>query len=1038
MTLPTYLLAGAVPRRTAHVRSPFVTRFRYLSFLTDYGLEDGFVAACRGVAARIAPDTSLIDVTHVVPRGDVRRGAAVLAQTVPYLPPAVHVAVVDPGVGTARRGIAVAAGDSVFVGPDNGLLSWAVTASGGAERAFSLTNRELWLAKVSATFHGRDIFMPVAAHLAGGTELAATGAEIDVADLVTLPVPERLVRDSIAEGEVLTVDRFGNVQLTITAADAAEIGLEPGSAALIRCGRHQLIIPYRDMFGAVAPGELVAYADSAGLVSIAVNGGDAAQRLGLPPGARVSIAAAPQTIRLIRRCAFRLGRVRGTITEPAERRYRGPGPWILGPLQRRNLTKVPHRLPRGTLVPFTTGLAAVLTVLGVLGFSPAVAGASMRAGYGNTARDQEWWLDSLHVTQAWQKSEGSGITVAVLGTGVDASYPGLAGAVITGPDYTGSGEEAGSPYWGVEGTAVAGIIAAHEGGQGLAGVAPAAKILSVRVTLEFNDPLATDRALSQRLPDAIAQGIRYAADNGARIIDLPLDPGTLGLTGEGDPAAAGGSPAERAAIAYALSKGVVLVAPAGDDGQGPGIVNYPAAYPGVVAVGAIARNGQLASFSTRHSYPLLTAPGVSLVAATPPDGYRTMSSTSTASGIVAGVAALVLSRFPHLTAAQVTQALIESTATTAGGAGLPPLPPRSAAGAGYGTVDAIRAVDTAAIISAASQPRQAARPAAPHQPARHPVASPHQAAAGSLAGSVLRDAVAGVCVLIILLVVALLVLRSRRDGRGARGVSARKQRDRGGPADRARTRGQHENRRPGRVPASDAGAPQRPQAGRPSPPASPGWASPAGWQGGGIGEIRPPLSRPAAAPAPRTYRTNRGAPRADGDSGPPWAPAPEPQRLIGPLPVASASSLPPEPFPGIRLPGDMAAPSGAPADSPAPGGFDLTTPPADFDLSTPAFGLTPPAFGEPSPATEAPPPASDSAVTRAEALPARQGLGFAAAPVPADYAAPPAESVAPEPGPETAVAADPSYIWDLAATDVFPAATEAIVPQDDAPEAGES
>lgn len=275
-----------------------MTRFRYLSFLTDYGLEDGFVAACHGVAARIAPHASIIDVTHLVPPGDIRRGAAVLAQTVPYLPPAVHVAVVDPGVGTARRGVAVAAGDSVFVGPDNGLLSWAVTASGGAAHAVSLTNRELWLADVTATFHGRDVFMPVAAHVAAGAELAGAGAEIDAADLVTLPAPERLIRDSVAEGEVLTVDRFGNVQLTITASDAAEIGLSSGGTALVRCGHHQLTVPFRDMFGAVAPGELVAYSDSAGLVSIAVNGGDAAQRLGLPPGARVSIAAATTTIRL--------------------------------------------------------------------------------------------------------------------------------------------------------------------------------------------------------------------------------------------------------------------------------------------------------------------------------------------------------------------------------------------------------------------------------------------------------------------------------------------------------------------------------------------------------------------------------------------------------------------------------------------------------------------------------------------------------------------------------------------------------------------
>jgi S-adenosylmethionine hydrolase len=274
-----------------------VTRFRFLSFLTDYGLQDGFVAACHGVAARIAPHAAVIDVTHLVPPGDIRRGAAVLAQTVPYLPPAVHVAVVDPGVGTTRRGVAVAAGDSVFVGPDNGLLSWAVTASGGAARAVSLTNRALWLAGVTATFHGRDIFMPVAAQLAGGAELTAAGTEIDVEDLVTLPAPERRIRDSVAEGEVLTVDRFGNVQLTITASDAAQIGLKPGATAYIHAGDHGLTVPYREMFGAVAPGELVAYADSAGLLAIAVNGGNAAQRLGLRPGARVSVTTASPTIR---------------------------------------------------------------------------------------------------------------------------------------------------------------------------------------------------------------------------------------------------------------------------------------------------------------------------------------------------------------------------------------------------------------------------------------------------------------------------------------------------------------------------------------------------------------------------------------------------------------------------------------------------------------------------------------------------------------------------------------------------------------------
>ena len=483
----------------------------------------------------------------------------------------------------------------------------------------------------------------------------------------------------------------------------------------------------------------------------------------------------------------------------------------------------------------------MLTVLGVMGFAPAIATASTPAGYANTTREQEWWLAGLHIPQAWQESEGSGITVAILGTGVDASYPGLAGSVITGPDYTGSGRTPGSAYWGYEGTAVAGIIASHERGQGLVGVAPAAKILSVRVTLEFNDPLASDQTVSRRLPDAIADGIRYAADHGARIIDLPLDPGTLGLTSKGDPAAAGGSPAERAAVGYALSKGVVLVAPAGDDGQGAGLVNYPAAYPGVIAVGAIGRTGHLASFSSRQSYASLTAPGVSLVAATPPDGYGTISSTSTASGIVAGVAALVLSRFPHLTVAQVTQALVESTVAAASGAGLPPLPARSAAGAGYGTVDAIRAVDMAAIITTASQPHQPAPTASPDKLARHPVAAPHRPAASALAGSVLRDAVAAVGGLIVLLVIALLVVRARRE------------RGRGRTTDRPRPRGQHENRKPDRGPAAaaagfgtadDARAPRRVPATRPG-------ARPPG--------LRPRAGKAAASARSAPLRTPRPA-----------------------------------------------------------------------------------------------------------------------------------------------------------------------------------
>jgi S-adenosyl-L-methionine hydrolase (adenosine-forming) len=279
---------------TGHVRWPVVTVYSYMSFLTDYGLEDGFVAACHGVAARIAPTARIIDITHLVQPGDVRRGAAVLAQTVAYLPPAVHVAVVDPGVGTARRAIAVSAGDSILVGPDNGLLSWAIAALGGKE-AVQLTNGELWLHPVSATFHGRDIFMPVAAHLAAGVELTAAGELISLDDLVALPAPTSRLHDGAAEGEVMSVDRFGNVQLSIPAADAGRLGIGIGSPVIVRCGRRQFTVPYLDTFAAGAPGEIVAFTDSAGLISLAINAGDAAQQLGLPPGAHVRIAQAHGT-----------------------------------------------------------------------------------------------------------------------------------------------------------------------------------------------------------------------------------------------------------------------------------------------------------------------------------------------------------------------------------------------------------------------------------------------------------------------------------------------------------------------------------------------------------------------------------------------------------------------------------------------------------------------------------------------------------------------------------------------------------------------
>ena len=193
-----------------------------------------------------------------------------------------------------------------------------------------------------------------------------------------------------------------------------------------------------------------------------------------------------------------------------------------------------HRSFRSTLVPVASGLAAVIAVswlagaVGVLGAVPAHASADYGVA-GTGVQGQEWWLAGLHVTQAWQTTEGAGITVAVLSTGVAAGHPDLAGSVSTGPDFTGSGRTAGGPFWGIDGTEVAGVIAGHghgTGGEsGILGIAPAAKILSIRVNLEYNDPLNSDPAIARRLPAAIADGITYAVDHGARVIDLPLDPG---------------------------------------------------------------------------------------------------------------------------------------------------------------------------------------------------------------------------------------------------------------------------------------------------------------------------------------------------------------------------------------------------------------------------------------------------------------------------------------------------------------------------------
>jgi S-adenosylmethionine hydrolase len=256
--------------------------YGWISLTTDYGRSDGFAAALHGLIACIAPTVRVIDVTHDVPPGDIVRGAAVLAQTVADLPVSVHVAVVDPGVGTLRRAVAIATASGVLVGPDNGLLLPAAEALGGITDAVELTKPDWHRETVSATFHGRDIFAPVAARLATGAALRDAGSPVAPADLVRLPLPVVEVGGGFIEAEVLTVDRFGNVQLAASSADLTRLGenVLVGGLRAVRVGT----------FGDAPAGSLIVFGDSAGHAAVAITGGRAVAALGIEPGDVLRIA----------------------------------------------------------------------------------------------------------------------------------------------------------------------------------------------------------------------------------------------------------------------------------------------------------------------------------------------------------------------------------------------------------------------------------------------------------------------------------------------------------------------------------------------------------------------------------------------------------------------------------------------------------------------------------------------------------------------------------------------------------------------------
>jgi S-adenosyl-L-methionine hydrolase (adenosine-forming) len=262
----------------------------FITFLSDFGLADDYVGTCHAVMKRIAPGAQIIDLTHGIRPQEVLHGALVLANSLPYAPAGVHLAIVDPGVGSGRRALALEAGEGRrFVGPDNGLLLPAAERLGGIRAAHELTNPEYALTPVSATFHGRDVFAPAAAHLALGLPLAQLGPPIDPEALVRLDVPAPELSGDRIRATCLDVDRFGNVQLNLGREQLEALGIVPGRRLRLTAGGAEEDAVAVRTFGDAERGRLILYEDSSRNISLAVNSGNAARRLGVEAGARVEI-----------------------------------------------------------------------------------------------------------------------------------------------------------------------------------------------------------------------------------------------------------------------------------------------------------------------------------------------------------------------------------------------------------------------------------------------------------------------------------------------------------------------------------------------------------------------------------------------------------------------------------------------------------------------------------------------------------------------------------------------------------------------------
>jgi S-adenosylmethionine hydrolase len=266
-----------------------------VTFLSDYGRLDEFAGVCHGVIVRRCPQARVIDITHEIPAGDVRSGALVLANALPYMPAAVHLAVIDPRVGAqgalARRAIAIRTSDEghLLVGPDNGLLMLAAERFGGAAEAVEISRSRERLQPLSSTFHGRDLFAPVAAALAAGEPLERVGEPLDARQLLRLELPRARVLDGLLATHVLRSDHYGNLILDASPAQLVQAGVRGGDALSVEVAGRMFAARCASTFADVGEGELVLYEDATRMASLAVNGGSAAELLAVGADAELLV-----------------------------------------------------------------------------------------------------------------------------------------------------------------------------------------------------------------------------------------------------------------------------------------------------------------------------------------------------------------------------------------------------------------------------------------------------------------------------------------------------------------------------------------------------------------------------------------------------------------------------------------------------------------------------------------------------------------------------------------------------------------------------